>query len=208
VRMAIRRFLLHSAKTGWPLYLIVFTVLAAGTAVGGFQAACLGAETVSDLQTYIRSILMETEAGGDNLLPGVWDGVIDNLLVFGAVYVLGLTVIGIPVMLGLLFIRGFALGFSAWLVWNCEGTGTAVAVMSFLPHNILFVPALLVAAAASLSFSLLLIRRGFDSRTVVWPCFIKYTWIFFGAAMVGVSAALLERMVSPYLIHFMLSLSR
>ncbi len=206
--MAIRRFLLHSAKTGWPLYLIVFAAFTAGVVAGSLQATCLGAEAVSDLQTYIHSILMETETDSDNLLPGVWDGVVDNLLVFGAVYILGLTVIGIPVMLVFLFIRGFALGFSGWLVWNSDGTGTAVAVMSFLPHNILFVPALLVAAAVSLSFSLLLIRRGFDSRTEVWPCFIRYTWISFGSAMVGVSAALLERMVSPYLIHFALSLSR
>lgn len=198
---ALRRLSVWWTASDWRVYLIVLVCFVAGMVIGGWAATGLASDTASDLQYYIRSVLIEPQAGQGDVVESIRAGVIDNLLVFGAVYFLGLTVIGAPVVLGILFVRGFALGFAAWFVLASRELGVGFALLSFLPHNILLIPALLVAAAASLSFTVLLISRGFNNRVQVWRNFVRYTAIIAATVMVGGTAAILEHTITPYLLR-------
>lgn len=195
---------LFHRRTGgdWRVCFVVCACFTVGAVIGGWAATGLEADTVSDLQHYIRSLLMASETG--SAVESIREGVIDHLFVFGAMYVLGLTVIGAPVVLGILFVRGFAFGFAAWFVLAAGELGAGVALLSLLPHNILLLPALLAAAAASLSFTVLLINRGFNNRIRVWSGFVRYTVSIIAAGMVAATAAVVEHTVTPCLLQLAL----
>lgn len=197
-----RQFTVWRTGGDWRVYLAVCVCFAAGAVIGGWAATGLEADTATDLQYYIRSILVAAETG--NVMASIRAGAVDNLLIFGAIYLLGLTVIGAPVVLGILFVRGFALGFAAWFVLASGGMGVGVALLSFLPHNLLLLPALWVASAASLSFTVRLINRGFNHQVRVWPDFIRYTVLVGAAGLVAGTAAIVERTVTPYLLQLVL----
>ncbi|RYD02531.1 hypothetical protein N752_24695 [Desulforamulus aquiferis] len=125
----------------------------------------------------------------------------NNLTFVGIIYLLGLTVIGAPVILALLFIRGFSLGFTVGFLANERaGDGVIIAIASVLPQNLLFLPAIYLAGVASLSFSCLLIGRLRNSRLPVLPGLLGYHFIIIIVSCIAAAAGLVEAFLTPELI--------
>jgi stage II sporulation protein M len=72
----------------------------------------------------------------------------------GLMWVLGLTIIGLPIILILLFIKGVVVGFTVGFLVNQLGlNGFFLSFASVLPQNFVLVPAFIVVATASVAFS-------------------------------------------------------
>ncbi|MGQ9511998.1 stage II sporulation protein M [Thermodesulfitimonas sp.] len=129
-----------------------------------------------------------------------------NLLPLGAMYVAGLTVIGMPVVAGILLLRGYALGFTGGFLVSRKGLyGLGVLLAAVLPQNIILLLVFVVGAVASFSFSLLLLQRWFNSEVVVLPWFLRYTGLMALLAAAAVGAGLVEAYVVPGLAHMIVS---
>ena len=78
--------------------------------------------------------------------------IIANLQKLGAVWVLAVTVIGAPFILAMMFLQGFATGFTvAILVSEWSIKGLLLALASVVPHNAFLVGGLGVSSAAGLT---------------------------------------------------------
>jgi len=199
--LTARRLWLASLKRNWALCLVVVAVIAAGMFAGIWSARGLHREQVAEMDAYIRGLF--SYPAGFQIDSGavLRTSVVNNLMLFGAVYLAGLSVIGIPVMLGLVFVRGFALGFAACILVGDRGwQGTVLAAAALLPQNLILIPAIVIAAVASLSFSLLLIRRGFDPRVNIWSNLVRYTAMTGVCLAIAAGAGLIEAYLSPYLV--------
>jgi len=191
-----------SLRWSWYVYAVVILFFACGVFFGVLSVDKLQGSEVNELVNHLEQFIQKinglevySNAFAKNVLY-------NNLAVILAIYILGLTVIGIPVMLALVFARGFVLGFAfAFLVREKSTAGMILAAASILPQNILYVPALIAGGATSLSFALLLIRRNFNSTLRVWPGFVRYSVIMFLITMVALGAGLVEAYVSPALIR-------
>lgn len=188
-------------RRNWPVYVVVILFFACGVLFGILGVSRLQITEVNELITYLETFLEQINRLEVYSNTAVKSALYNNMAVMVAIYVLGLTVIGIPVMLALVFARGFVLGFAfTFLVKEKSTAGIILAAASILPQNLLYVPALIVGGAASLSFALLLIRRNFNSSVRIWPGFIRYCWIMLLVTMVALGAGLVEAYFSPALL--------
>src|SRR5699024_931374 len=114
-------------------------------------------------------------------------------------FVLGLSVIGLPVVWILLFLIGLVVGFSVGFIVNQLGLkGLLLASLSIDPQNFLIIPIYIIAGSLSMIFSLTLIRKLFSrkySRPVLQP-FGQYIMVFSLLLVFSFLAAILEAYVA------------
>ncbi|GED66577.1 stage II sporulation protein M [Brevibacillus reuszeri] len=122
-------------------------------------------------------------------------------------WVLGLSIIGLPMILLMLFLKGVVVGFTVgFLVNQLQWQGVTFAMMGVLPQNLLVVPALFIIGVSGISFSLRLIKtRLVSKRDDIMPHFIGYTALVICMLGVLTMAALFETFVSPRLMQVVLN---
>ncbi|GGB34018.1 stage II sporulation protein M [Virgibacillus dakarensis] len=114
-------------------------------------------------------------------------------------FVLGLSVIGLPIVWILLFLKGLVVGFSVGFIVNQLGIkGLALASLAIAPQNFLIIPIYIAAGSLSMIFSLTLLNKLFTnklSRPILQP-FGKYVTIFSLLLGLSIVAAGMEAFVS------------
>ncbi|MFZ5647775.1 MAG: stage II sporulation protein M [Bacillota bacterium] len=185
---------------GWPVYFIVLLVLAAGLMVGSMSAGRMDKAKSQELSGYVRDFIQKVEGVDFQSARMARNAMINNVITVTAIYVLGLTVIGIPVTLAILFVRGFVIGFAAgFLAGDLSFRGLLLTVAAILPHNLLYIPAVSFGAASSVMFGLLLWKRNFDTGIPVLPGLVKYTGVMCVVLLVSLGAGLVEGYVTPHI---------
>ncbi|CAM3239785.1 stage II sporulation protein M [Brevibacillus invocatus] len=125
----------------------------------------------------------------------------------GIMWVLGLSIIGLPMILLILFLKGVVVGFTVgFLVNQMQWQGVTFAMMGVLPQNLLVVPALFIIGVSGISFSLRLIKtRLLSKRDGIMPHFVGYTVLVISMLAVLTIASLFETFVSPRLMQLVLN---
>lgn len=83
-------------------------------------------------------------------------------------FFMGISVIGVPLALLLVFTRGFILGFSSGFLLQTMGLkGLAISLMGILPHNILLIPGLLLMVVALIDCAVALTKLRFTRKPVL-----------------------------------------
>ncbi|MDY0396514.1 stage II sporulation protein M [Virgibacillus halophilus] len=110
-------------------------------------------------------------------------------------FVLGFSVIGLPIVWVLLFLKGIVVGFSVGFIVNQLGMqGFMLASLSIAPQNLIIIPIYIVAGSLSMIFSLALINKLFSKRISrpVFHSFGKYFALFFALVVLALGAAAIE----------------
>lgn len=152
----------------------------------------------------------------DNFLQGIstWTvsptaaaqhSILNNVKIVLYIWVLGLTVIGIPLVLLLVGARGFVLGFTVgFLVQQKAGQGIMIALVTIFPSNLINIPALVVGASFAMSFSGGLVRGGQRQESSSLPRqFAAYCSIMLVVALIAALAGVVEAFVSPALLKLL-----
>lgn len=91
------------------------------------------------------------------------------------IFILGMSVIGLPIVWVLIFIKGLVIGFSVGFIVNQLGVkGLMLAALSIAPQNIIMIPIYLIAGSIAMIFSLILLRKLF-SRQIPQPILQPFT---------------------------------
>lgn len=170
--------------------------------VAGIITAADIAEQNSELGTFADTFLkalpelaMDSSLETGTALAGNWR-------FFAVIWFLGLSVFGIPLVGLLLFLRGFALGFSvSFLVGRQLSAGLLVAILGVLPQNLLLVPAMIIAGTLAAVFA----QKLWHGK-VLWRSIGVYSGCFILIFLVTAVAAWLQGYVSPVLLKGVLSL--
>lgn len=188
----------HILENFW-LYLLISLIFVGGIIVGAMSVGALSPLQEGELSGYISQGLLNISNWEINSTDMLKYAVVNNLKIIGLIWLLGLTVIGIPLVLGIIFFRGFILGFTVgFLIQERAVQGVLLSFLSILPHNIFNIPSLVVSGAASISFSLWLVKGRLSHRAPgMLQQLIAYTmWIGLMAALV-LAGALVEAYISP-----------
>lgn len=114
-------------------------------------------------------------------------------------FLLGLSIIGLPVVWILLFLKGLVIGFSVGFIVNQLGLkGFLLASMSIAPQNLFIIPVYIIAGSLSMIFSLTLLEKIFTqnvSQPVLQP-FGRYILVFCLLLIISFVASLLEAFVA------------
>ncbi|MBE3584661.1 MULTISPECIES: stage II sporulation protein M [Desulfofundulus] len=190
----------HSLRSNWPLCLLVLIFFLLGLVCGALNLNFLSPEQLQELHDYIDTFIKE--ARNLNLEAGrvAWEAMYGKMLAVAVLYLLGLTFIGIPVILALIFLKGFALGFTiAYLNYHLAWSGLLLVLACIIPQHVLYLPALFVATVASLSFAVVLFPRPTSTWSRIWGSFARYTAVMMVALAVAVGAGLVEAFLTPWL---------
>jgi stage II sporulation protein M len=165
----------HISTNRWQYGLITIIFIIA-VMMGNYRVESLEGGVKEHLAGLLDNNLQEggmSALTGQQLLVGAF---MNQVRTAFAIWFLGLTIIGFPLILAVLFYRGFSLGFTVgFLVHQKAGAGILISILSLLPQNLIYIPALLMWAVISLNFSVN-IFRGRGANALSWRSFLSYSF--------------------------------
>jgi stage II sporulation protein M len=183
------------------IYLFVVVLFLMGVIFGAVIVNSLSFTQKEDLFYYLSQFFGQAASGE---AAGAKDLFVQSFLhnskLIGLIWLLGISIIGLPVILVLLFIKGMTVGFTVgFLVNQMQWNGFLLSFVSILPQNLVIIPVYIIMAAMSLTFSLKMIRNQFIKRLnqPVMPMFFRYCFSFLAAVAVVAAAAGVEAFISP-----------
>ena len=173
----------------WVIYLTLSSVYLAGAVFGTVGVGALGVSETSQLGKFLDMLLKSQPTTFEPTFLGQLAR--DMFIMMAGIWILGLTIIGAPLIYLIVFTRGFILGFAVSFIIGVKGTlGIALILTTVLVPTIFAIPLLLLGAGLATIFSFLLLRgkaRGESLRRE----FLYYTaaaaFVSIGAVAVGVA---------------------
>ena len=153
----MKKILFEHVSHYWVIYLTLCCVLLAGIVFGVIGVSALGNTKSKELTDFFNNLLLQqpqtVDAGFIKQLAR------DYFIMMAGIWVLGLTVIGTPLVYLIVFTRGFILGFTiAFILSVKKMIGLGLIVFTIVFPSLLAVPCLLLAAGLATIFSFLLLQ--------------------------------------------------
>jgi len=172
----------------WVIYLTLSSVYLAGVVFGAVGVGALEVSETSQLGKFLDTLLKSQPKALDPIFLGQLAR--DMFIMMAGIWILGLTIIGAPLIYLIVFTRGFILGFTVSFILGVKGTlGFGLILMTVLVPAFLAIPLLLLGAGLATIFSFLLLRgkaRGESLRREFLYYTVAATFVTVGAVAVGV----------------------
>lgn len=153
--------LMGHIKSNVTIYLFMTSLLVTGVVFGAIIVNSMSFIQKQDLffhmnQFFTKIVEQEAVLSKDMLQKSF----IFHLQYLSIMLLLGLTIIGLPILWLLIFLKGLAIGFSVGFIVNQLGwKGFILATLSILPHNMMMIPIYIAVASLASLFSLLLFYK-------------------------------------------------
>jgi stage II sporulation protein M len=185
------------------IYLFVVVLFLMGVIFGAIVVNSLTFSQKEDLAYYLSQFFGEVSNGKVAASKDVFtQSLFDNSKFIGMMGILGISIIGLPVILIVLFMKGLVIGFTVGFLVNQMGwNGFLLSFVSVLPQNFIIIPVFIITATVAVSISLKMIRRQFMKKISepILPLLGRYALVFVVAGLFLVIAALFEAYISPSL---------
>ncbi|SDH10573.1 stage II sporulation protein M [Alteribacillus persepolensis] len=182
-------------------YWFSLILLFMGIVFGAVMVNSLSLGLKNDLYHYLQQFLTQFQSGTDITPKHIFlQSISHHAGYVGLMWVLGLSVAGVPFILILLFLKGVVAGFTiGFLVQQMGSSGFFLAFASILPQNIIVIPAYIIMAVTSVGISLSIIKHLFkQTRTTPVPAVILRSLVISGAILLLLgAAAAIEGFLSP-----------
>lgn len=183
------------------LYLFVGVLIAVGAVFGALVVNALSLEQQQNLSDELSAYL-----GGNAATAPAADIFRDrfffHLKWLALIWVLGISVVGSPLVLALDFLKGVLIGFAIGLtVRHLAWKGVAVSLAVIAPHNLVVVPALAIASVSAIRFAYYIGReRLFLGRGRLLPPLAGHTGVCAALLAVLAVSAMWETLVVPHIV--------
>jgi stage II sporulation protein M len=197
----------HFEMNFW-LYIVSVLCLSTGIVLGIYTVKYMSGPQKADLASYFSSFsttISNSEINQKNVLV---ETVKNNLPMFLALWLLGLTIVGIPIILIIDIIKGFTLGFTTTFIIGGMGTkGFWMALVGLIPQNIIYIPCMIIASVLAMEISLTKLRDKFNkqSKKIIDPRNLTYSITFVIILLVMVLGFIYEAYITPRAIKVIVS---
>lgn len=197
----IANLLKNHVRENLKQYCIVSMLLLIGIILGVVFINQIGDAQKEEIQNYFNQFVTSLKEGTKiDTIALMKKTVWNNLGLAILMWFVGSTVIGIPIVLGIVAYRGFCLGYSissAIAVWG-TGKGTMFFITSMLLQNLIFIPCILALAVSGMKLyqSIMKDKRKENIKTEI----VRHT--LFSLLILGLLfiAALVETYISSNLL--------
>lgn len=197
----------HVQSNFW-LYVVSLLCVCTGIVMGIYSVRYMGSFEKSDLLSYIKNFSTTISSGGINYKSIFVETVKSNIPILLAVWFLGLTMIGIPVILIIDVIKGFTIGFSISFIINGMGIkGMWFSLLGVLPQNIIYIPCIIFASVLSMEFSLMILkdRANKQGTSNIWVRVTSYSFSFMIVTIVMFIGFFMESYITPNMVKFIVA---
>lgn len=189
-------------KEHLPFLLFIFVLFATGIAFGAVMVSALTLEQKEELARHLSGFIVTVDQGGGfDSAASFQQSLLLHLKWLGLIWVLGLSVIGLPLVFALDFLKGVLVGFTVgYMVSQYSWNGLLFAMASVLPQNLIIIPALVIASVAATSFAIQLVKtRLIGKQGALSASFWRFTSTALLMAVLLCAAALYEGFLSTEL---------
>jgi stage II sporulation protein M len=185
----MRKKLAEHIRQYWVIYLTLSSVYLAGIIFGAIGVGALDRTEATQLSSFLDNLLGSQPKGLDSgfLLQLARE----QFIIMAGIWILGLTVIGTPLIFLIVFTRGFILGFTMSFIIGVKGFwGLGLVLISVLIPAIAGIPLLLFGAGLATIFSFLLLKgkqAGESLRREFMYYSLATILVSLGSIIVGVS---------------------
>ncbi len=205
----IYSFFKQTLKEHSSIFLFVFVLFLVGIIFGAIVVNSLSLDQKSDLFTYLTKFFEEIHNGHVvSSKMNLFENFQENLKVFLLIWILGVSLIGVPLILILLFVRGVVIGFTVGFLVNQAGAkGFFLACATVLPHNLINIPLLIFVTGFSILVSIKMIGRQFqkDFQEPMKRYFKLYLLILIVGIIFIFIATIIEIFFSPILMKIIIN---
>ncbi|WP_050615640.1 stage II sporulation protein M [Bacillus testis] len=192
------------------LYIFIIILFLMGVICGAIIVNSLSITQKEDLMYYLSRFFGQVKEGNITASYHMFKSSIShNIQYMALIWVLGISIIGLPLILILLFLKGVVIGFTVGFLVNSMGwEGFRIAVVSVLPQNIILVPLTIFITVVALALSIKMIQRIFyrQVRIPLKPIFFKYIASFVLCILLISCAGMIEAYISPVFMKQMVGL--
>lgn len=188
------------------IFLIGLSIVA--VVAGAFYITILNKTDQSLVKTSINEFFNNINNNNLNYMASLKNIILTNVGFIIVIWLLGISVIGIPIIIFLFFSKAFVIGFSiSSIIFNYELKGTLLSLFYIFPHHIIniYIYIILIAYAISLSFKIIesiIKRKSIDFKVVM----NKYLYVLLVSLIVIVITSLFEIFAMPAILKIILSL--
>ncbi|MEY8762267.1 MULTISPECIES: stage II sporulation protein M [Clostridium] len=192
----------HIKDNFW-LYVISLLCIFTGIVVGIYSVRYMGGFEKSDLVNYLKNFTTAVNSGNLNYKSILLQTLKNNIPVILAIWFLGLTMIGIPIILVIDVIKGFTIGFTISFIINQLGIkGIWISLAGVMPQNIIYIPCIIISSVLAMEFSLMIFR---DKSRTQWKSHIlvsitSYSIYFLIVSMVMCIGFFMEAYLTPNMV--------
>ncbi|WP_346870795.1 stage II sporulation protein M [Clostridium sp. UBA5119] len=205
LRSVIDSFNKHFYENIW-MYLLTILFMATGMILGLYCVKYMGDVDKSTLINYI------TAFGSSSTLDGLSNKEIlmgtlkNNIPIIIGFWFLGLTVVGLPIIILINIYKGFSLGFTfSFFIYGLKEKGLLLSLLGVLPQNLIYIPCLIFLSVLSIEFSIGIVKEKFAKKYSPNTGSVRnYTMMFLIVTGVMFIGFLFESFITPILINFAL----
>ncbi|AZB43420.1 stage II sporulation protein M [Bacillus sp. FJAT-42376] len=211
-KQPVKTFIANHIKSQSTIYLFVCVLFMMGVIFGAIIVNSMTFSQKEDLFFYLSRFFGQvTDGKVADSAEMFQQSFMHNIKYLGLIWILGISIIGLPIILIMLFLKGMVVGFTVGFLVNQMGwNGFLLSFVSILPQNMIMIPVFIILSAAALSFSLklamYLLNRKRNLQDSPLQSFSKYAGVFAGIIVMIAAAAALEAFASPELMKAVVQL--
>lgn len=200
--MRIHIRLMRHIKENRGSYILISTIFIIGMLIGNYKVLSLE----GGVQDFLTD-LIDRYVANDNI--AYWStqtlffhSFLNQAKIIIGIWFLGLTIIGAPLILTLVFYKAFSLGFTVgFLVHAKQGAGIVISLISIFPQNLVYIPCIIIWAVVALNFSLFIVKRGrLKTGTALSTSLVYYTVLMLIYLLIIAIGSFVEAALSPWLL--------
>ncbi|WIF96193.1 stage II sporulation protein M [Caminicella sporogenes] len=187
-------------------YFVVIMFFLIGISSGAFTTKALSDSENGELIAYLENFFKIVDTKTIDNFAILKQSLINNLQTGVLIWILGVTIIGIPAILFLIGLRGFIIGFTVGFIIKQKGlNGLIFSIFSLLPQNIIIIPGIIVIGVLGISFSVMLIKSKVEKNVhnnilnqfFVYSTVIAIVYIFIALGCI------IEAYISPLFVKYL-----
>lgn len=132
-------------------YIIVIIIFLIGIIAGVIFINNINETQITEIQNYINSFItsLKTDSHIDKI-ELLKNSISDNLILIVSMWFIGSTVIGIPIVLGIVLLRGFCIGYTVSSIIGVLGVqkGMLFLFTTVFIQNLIFIPVIICMAVS------------------------------------------------------------
>ncbi len=158
--MTIKANIKNYIKDNKKIYLLLIFVIVIGVIKGNLDLISMKKVTIKELGEYINNffnVVCDKNIKKNEIIFGEF---FNSIKLFLLVWLCGSSIVGIPVIFYIMYIKGYVLGFCSGILIQSMGlNGVTLVTIGILPKEIFFIPIIVILGVSGIKFSISMIRN-------------------------------------------------
>ncbi len=185
------------------LFVFIFVIVIIGIISGSFFSVIISSDDKSLVMEYINNFFNNLKDGKLNYSNNIINSLFFTILFALLIWILGISVIGFFIVLFLLFLKAFILGFTVSSIIYCFNLkGALYGLIYIFPHQIINLLVFMLLSAYALIVSFKVIRCFSGKRVLDFKkIFKRYLIVLFFSLICLILTSLYEIYIMPKLLN-------